>query len=132
MLSVKLFKPLPLWLLLCHGGLAFGQAADTLTAAKWSLEQCIAYAKKNNIQINSLRLNQQVAGRQVLLGRSQLLPDLFGSVSQSVNRSQGAGGTSSGKYNLNSSWTLYRGGYLRQDLQQRQLAVESANLSVQE
>src|SRR6185312_6633084 len=38
----------------------------------------------------------------------------------------------SGNYGINSSLTLFNGGYLNHDIQAKQLAVQSAGLSVEE
>jgi outer membrane protein len=106
--------------------------------ATWDLATCLAYAKTNNIQIRSLRLDKQSAEQDYLLAKSALLPDLYGSASQSFNHYNRAtnGSTnslnSSGSLGLNSSWTLYKGGYLKTDIKQKDLAIQSANLSILE
>jgi len=114
---------------------------DTITASsvKWNLQNCIDYAKKNNVQLNTLRYNQQTAQQQYYLSKAAVLPSLTGSVSQTTghgNVQDALSGkynsqiTSSGNYGVSSSWTLYQGGYLKTDIQQKNLSVESANLSV--
>lgn len=114
---------------------------STASSLKWDLQTCLTYARKNNIQINSLRLNEKTSRQELLLSKSALLPNLYGSVSQAVthgnnfNSSLGAyqsGITPTGSYGVTSGWTLYQGGYLRSDIQQKNLSVESANLSVLE
>jgi outer membrane protein len=109
--------------------------------ASWTLENCIAYAKQNNIQINTIRLNTSSAEEDLKQSKAAILPDLSGSVSQSlVNRKKSnlvAGGFQtnanvSGSYGVNSSITVYNGGFLRNDIKSKQLALQSANLDVQE
>src|SRR5665647_751716 len=109
--------------------------------ATWTLEQCIAFAKKNNIQINTLRLNTSAADEDLKASKAAVLPDLSGSVSQSlVNRKSSSlvvGGFQtnanvSSSYGLSSSITVYNGGYLKNDIRSKQLALQSSNLSVQE
>jgi len=48
------------------------------TSINWDLAKCIDYAKKNNIQINSLRLLQQTSQQEYLLAKAARLPDLSG------------------------------------------------------
>lgn len=109
----------------------------------WDLVKCIDYAKKNNIQINSLRLSQQISQQEYLLSKAARLPDLSGSASQnfehskshgvynsSTNTSSGSGFTASGSYGLSSNVTLYNGNYLTNNIQQKNLAVQSANLNI--
>ncbi|GAB2766914.1 TolC family protein [Rhabdobacter roseus] len=98
----------------------------------WDLQTCLAYAKENNIQINTLRLNRKSTEQQYLLSRAALYPDLYGNASQAVNYGRNTGVNLSGTYGINSSWTLYNGGFLRLDIKQRDLAVQSANLSILE
>jgi outer membrane protein len=114
---------------------------DTIsnTSVKWDLQKCIDYAKTNNVQLNTLKYNQQISQQQYLLSKSAVLPNLNGTISQTVNHGNvqnpltgeyGSKFSSSGSYGVTSAWTLYQGGYLKKDIQQKNLAVESANLSV--
>lgn len=117
-------------------------AQDTLSneyPSKWSLKACLDYAKENNIQINSLRLAELTSRQELLLSKAAILPDLSGSASQTINHGKSLNTstgtfssvfTPSGNYGLTSSWTLYQGGFLRQDIQQKNLQLESSNLSV--
>ncbi len=112
---------------------------------QWDLVQCIEYAKKNNIQINSLRLSQLTSQQEFLLAKAARLPSLSGSASQNFEHSRGStnkvdnngnvigggsGLTASGAYSLNSSVVLYNGNYLNNTILQKNLAVQSANLSI--
>ncbi|HEY2582427.1 MAG TPA: TolC family protein [Mucilaginibacter sp.] len=114
---------------------------DTIkdTSVKWDLQTCIDYARRNNVQLNTLRYNQQTAQQQAYLSKAAVLPNLSASVSQSAGHGNVQNLTtgkyqsqfiSAGSYGVNSSWTLYQGGYLKSDIQQKNLAVESANLGV--
>jgi outer membrane protein len=109
--------------------------------ANWTLEECIAYAKKNNIQINTLRLNTSSAEEDLKGSKAAILPDLSGSVSQNIlngkntNTSTGVfqpNTNFSSSYGLSSSITVYNGGFLKNDIKSKQLALQSSNLSVQE
>ncbi|MBX3253989.1 MAG: TolC family protein [Chitinophagaceae bacterium] len=108
---------------------------------QWSLQDCIEYARKNNIQINTLRLNSSSAEQDLLQSKAARLPSVSASLSQSmVNGKQTdvvVGGLQtqanfSGNYGINSSVTLYNGGYLKNDITAKQISLQSANLSVQE
>src|SRR5580693_4574439 len=100
----------------------FSQAQDsTRVPDKWSLQQCIEYAKKFNIQVNSLRLTEQTAEQEVLLARAQKLPGVTGTASASLTNSKNANPVVGGfqtqasfanNYLVNSSWVIYNGGYL--------------------
>lgn len=127
-----------LFLLIALPGIK-GFAQDT-TAKKippvWDLASCLEYARINNIQLKNLRLDQKSAEQDKLLAQSALLPDLYGSASLSsnhynVNPSINTSAiNTSGSYGLSSSWTLYRGGYLKTDIQQKDLSVQAANYTV--
>ena len=113
-------------------------SASKVTPAIWDLATCLQYAKDNNIQIQSLRLSKKSAEQDKLLAQSAVLPDLYGTASQSFNHyNRNTNGTtsalnSSGAYGLSSSWTLYNGGYLKTDIKQKDLSVQSANYSILE
>ncbi len=109
------------------------------TTINWDLAKCIDYAKKNNIQINTLRLSQQTSQQEYLLAKAARLPDLSGSASQTVthgnNFSNGDNGRHSGynlagSYGLSSNVTIYNGNYINNNIQQKNLSVQSANLSI--
>ena len=104
----------------------------------WDLASCLQYAKINNLQLRGLVLDQKTAVEDQLQAKSALLPNLYGSASQSFNHynvTQTTGSNAintSGSYGLNSSWTLYKGGYLKTDIKQKELSVQSAGLTVME
>ena len=88
-----------------------------------------------------MRLNTSSAEEDLKQSKAAVLPDLSGSVSQNlVNRKNAnvvVGGLSnqanfSSSYGLNSSITVYNGGYLKNDIKSKELALQSSNLSVQE
>lgn len=102
---------------------------------KWDIQKCIEYAKQHNIQINSLRLSQKISEQESLLSQASRLPNLSGSASQNfIHANNGGTGRSdfgaSGTYGLNSSVTLYNGNYINNDIKQKNLQVQSANLNV--
>ncbi len=112
----------------------------------WDLVKCIDYAKKNNIQINTLRLSQQTSQQQYLLAKAARLPNLSGSASQNFEHAKtnnvysnnsfttgtGSGITASGQYSINSAVTLYNGGLINNTIQQANLSVQSSNLNIVE
>lgn len=126
------------FLFLCFSCLqVFSQdSADKGIPVVWDLAACLQYAKQNNIQLRSLKLDKQSAAQDQLLAKSAVLPDLYGTGSQAFNHyNQNTNGTttainSSGSYGLSSSWTLYKGGYLKTDIKQKELAVQSADYNI--
>src|ERR1700712_6150629 len=81
---------IPLLLLLFSFQKNFAQDSTLIgKTINWDLVKCIDYAKKNNIQINSLRLSQQTSQQEYLLARAARLPNLSGSASQSFQHSRG-------------------------------------------
>jgi outer membrane protein len=118
----------------------FSQAQDTTRLpGKWSLQQCIEYAKQFNIQVNSLRLTEQTAEQEVLLAKAQKLPGIAGTASASLTNSKNANPVVGGfqtqasfanNFLVSSSWVVYNGGYLNDVVKQNQLSVQTANLNV--
>lgn len=126
---------------LWSGALTTAYAQDTVTAPmKWDLQTCLDYAKKNNITIKSLRWGARSSEQDLLQSRAAKLPNLNASLTQSVVNSNNAnpvvGGfqtqaNASGNYGVTSNWVLYNGGYLNNDIKQKNVLLESANLNVQ-
>jgi len=84
---------------------------------KWDLQTCLDYAKKNNIQLNTLRLSQQISKQDLLLAKAAKYPNLFGNMGQNFTHSTNAnpvvGGYAtqssfSSSYSLTSAWTVYQ------------------------
>lgn len=117
---------------------SFQDSALKVIPPVWDLASCLQYAKINNLQIRGLILDKKSAIEDQLQAKSALLPNLYGSASQSFNHynvTQTTGSNAintSGSYGLNSSWTLYKGGYLKTDIKQKELSVQSAGLTVLE
>jgi len=129
-------------LLLLFFGCCKLQAQDSTlvgTSIKWDLIKCIDYAKKNNIQINSIRLNQQTSQQQYLLAKAAKLPNLAATASETVahgnnvtsyNGTLGSRFTTQGSYGVNSNVTLYNGNLLNNTISQANLAVQQANYAI--
>jgi outer membrane protein len=120
---------------------SFLQAQDTsftTSTIQWDLATTIAYAKKNNLQVNIIRLDEQLSEQDLLLARAARHPDLSGSATQSITHSKNTnpvvGGFQTqanlqGSYSLNSALTVYRGGYLNYDVRSKDLQLQAANLN---
>jgi outer membrane protein len=125
-------------------GLFAGRAAaqDSLAGAppsRWDLQRCLDYAKRNNIQINSLRITSRSTQQDYLLSKAARQPSLTGNVGLTYTHSKNAnpvvGGfqTQSSFANNNSlqaGMTLYNGGYINNDVKQKILEIEQANLNI--
>ena len=96
----------------------------------WDLAACLAYAKSHNITINSLRLTGRSTGQDLALSRAARLPNLSGNVSQTMTDYNTGLYPASG-YGISSNVTLYNGGYLNNDIKQKELSLKAANLNVQ-
>jgi outer membrane protein len=134
------------WLLVL--GIGLGSPAIAQDSVKqqppavWDLNACLNYAKKNNIQINSSRLTVQTNQQNLLQSRAARQPNLSGSVSQSLINSKNTnpvvgGFQTQASYSSNfalasTSWIIYSGGAINEDIRQKGLDVQSAQLNVLE
>lgn len=103
---------------------------------RWDLQTCIAYARRENIQIRQSRIALDESLENTKEAKSQFLPSLgFASAQNYVNRPRPEAGdhhTYSGSYSLNASVSLYQGGRLKKNLQQLNVQNEVQELSVEE
>lgn len=115
--------------------------AITSDSIKWNLQQCLDHAIKNNITVATLRYDQGLAQQDLLLAKAQQYPNLTGNLNHSFTNSKNAnpvvGGfqtqsSLAGNYGLNSQVTLYNGGFLKNDIRQKNLLIQSANLNTKE
>lgn len=116
-------------------------SASSPLPSRWDLQTCLDYAKKNNISINSLRLSARTAEQNYLLSRAARQPTLTGGVGLTYTHSKNAnpvvGGfqtqsSFSNNLSLSSGVTIYNGGLISNDIKQKNLLIESANLSILE
>lgn len=104
---------------------------------RWTLDNCIEYAKENNISINSLRLSKNSAQQDLLQAKDARYPNLNGTVSQglfAVNGNNGLNitGAQSQSIGANSSMTIYHASYINNNEASKNLLVQMADLSVKE
>jgi len=105
----------------------------------WTIQQCIDYAKENNIQVNTLRLTTASDRQDLLLSIAAKDPNLSGTFSPSLTNSNinsltgGVQAQSSvlNSYSVGSSVVLYNGGYLRNDIKEKNLVVQASEFDVQ-
>ncbi|MGH1436254.1 MAG: TolC family protein [Lewinella sp.] len=109
----------------------------TQTNTTWDLQQCIAYAKENNITVKQAALNSSVAAANLERAENQRYPDLTGGASigftngtsidpitsEYVNQQ-----ISSSNFSLNSQVSLYSGGQLKTQISQNQLLLTQNEL----
>ncbi len=70
------------------GIIFLGSAGSSFSQEKgkpWTLQQCIEFALKNNIQVKQNILNERLSEATLLQNKAQLLPSLSGSGSHSYN-----------------------------------------------
>jgi outer membrane protein len=107
--------------------------------ARWDLQTCIDYAKKNNITLNSLRLNVLTAQQNYLLARAARQPNLFGDVAGTYTHSKNANPVIGGfqtqssfasDYSVTSGVTIYNGNAVNNNIKMSNLQIQSANQTV--
>ena len=117
-------------------------AQDSLSRPelKWDLATCLNYAARNNIQVRTLEQSRLSSEQNLLLSKAARYPNLNGTMSQTIVNSKSTdpvvGGFQtqanfSSNYSLNSSVTLYNGGYLKNDIKQKDLQVQMSDLDIQ-
>ena len=107
---------------------------------KWTLRDCIDYARNENIQVKKSQIAVETSDIDIKQSKASLFPSLSGRVSQDFSNSKqddGNGnykyeGVFNGQYSLNASWTIYDGKKNLNNIKQAKLEKESNELSTQE
>lgn len=119
---------------------------------QWSLQDCLDYALKNNIQLQKSKVSLESSKVDVKSAKAALFPSLSFSTSQGVTHTpwsesssfiNESGGTmtststsdkvtANGSYGLNASWTLWNGNQNRNNLKQQKLNEQVAQLSTEQ
>ena len=108
-------------------------------AKVWSLQDCIDYARENNLQVHTARLNQQSAEVQLKSAKASRWPSLSFSSSQgftSGNKYNDNGefvteSQYTGTYSLSTNMTLYNGGRIHNTIKQQEVLTQANSLLVE-
>lgn len=110
---------------------------------KWSLQDCLQYAREHNIALRKSFIDQKNADEEIAAARAALFPSLSFSTQQTMTyrpfqdspTAMVAGGmatatadkvTQNGNYGLNANWTVWNGGRNQQKLKQQKKNREIA------
>lgn len=102
---------------------------------KWTLRDCIEYARQENIQVKKSRITTASSDVDLKQAKAELFPSLSGSVSQSYSHAKDAAndykykGLFNGQYGINASWTVFNGNKNRNNIKQAALQKESDALT---
>lgn len=116
-------------------------------AEKWSLDDCISYAMRENINIQQSRLTAEQGENTLKQRKSALWPSLFFSTSQNMTAhalqsdettrtSEGTVVSSSnkvnysGNYSLQMNWTVWDGGINRKNVESQEIQNRMNDLSI--
>lgn len=123
--------------------------ADNIEAQKkWTLDECIAYALENNIQLKQNRITNEQNKIDILQSKAQLFPSLSFSTNQNasyrpysqstINLTNGSMTSSqslvtyNGSYGLNANWTVWNGGRNSKNIKKNEYTAEISNLQTEQ
>lgn len=132
--------------LVCISQMAFAQDLLKVKLAAWTLEDCINWAKQENVSVKRGRVSVEQQRINIADARSSRLPSVSFSTNQglsyqpfranslSVNGSQVTTNVHkagySGSYGLSASMPLYDGGQISNNIKLQELNSQIAELSV--
>lgn len=115
-----------------------GFSCNLSAQKKWTLRDCIDYARQENIQVKKFQISVQSADIDLKKAKAGLFPSLSASVSQGYNHSrQDANGYKykgifNGQYGINASWTVYDGKKNLNNIKQAGLQKEADELFMEQ
>lgn len=118
------------FLMLC--ALAFAQK-------KWSLQECVDYAVKNNLQVMATQYNTALQAKNADIARRDALPAISGSINNTTNFGntigfQGSIGRNdyfSNSASLGANITLYNHGRIRKNAERSQYELDASLLDLE-
>lgn len=110
------------------------------TAKQWTLKDCIDYALKNNIKIQTGIISVASSKEDVKEANARLFPSLSFSTTHQAgyqpfldkNNTYSDKGSYSGDYGLNASWTVWDGNKNRNNIKLQELTSRQTKLSLDE
>ena len=106
---------------------------------KWTLNECIEYAKKNNLQVISSKYNQKIQENNLNISKNEFLPSVSGNINNTGNfgQTQGFQGGIGRNDNFNNNirvsadMLLYSGGRLRKQVEKNMFAVKASEYDLE-
>ncbi len=112
--------------LLSVGVLGFSQK-------KWTIQECVDYAIKNNLQIQAQVYNKDVQTKNLEMAKKEYLPSVSGTINNNANFGQTLVGTSSIRNdsyyngaNVGASMLVYNNGRLEKNIRKTGFDVEAS------
>jgi len=108
---------------------------------KWSLEKCIAYAKENNLQIQQLSYDADVAGINLNSAKNTYLPEINAGISHNyhidrainpVDRSYSNNNRSVGNVSINAGVDIFQGFKRKYHVQRNEFSLKAVLLDIEE
>lgn len=117
--------------LLSLGVLGFSQK-------KWTIQECVDYAIKNNLQIQAQTINKDVQSKNLEIAKKEYLPSVSGNISNNANFGQTLVGTSSIRNdsyyngaNVGANVLVYNNGRLQKSIRKTGFDVEASLLDIE-
>lgn len=106
---------------------------------KWTLQECVDYAVKNNLQVKNNEYNKTIQEKNLAIAKRDYLPSVTGSASSSSNfgQSQDVFGNIRRNDNFNSNLNLganvllYNAGRIKKNIAKFNYDVEASNFDVE-
>jgi len=106
---------------------------------KWSLQECVDYAVKNNLQVISSQYNADIQAKNLEISKNQKLPSVSGSFNNNMSfgTTQGFQGSIGRNDNFNNSASvganmqLYNNGRLKKSAEKSQYDLEASLLDAE-
>ncbi len=98
------------------------------------MKECTDYAVEHNHDLEASNLNVENAKIDVLSAKAAMMPTVSASVGQGVsgnwfNNSASHKNSYSGNYGVSAGWTIYNGGNIRRNIEQKENSLQIQNLN---
>ena len=111
-------------------GIVFGLIATaqqpSAEVLRLSVEDCIELALKNNLNRQSVALNETANQAIYKQSKMERLPNLNSSIGESLTHSNNTNSEWTGNYSLNTGVTIFQGGYINNIIEKSRLSAEKS------
>jgi outer membrane protein len=120
--------------------LVFGILFLSLNAQqKWSLQECVDYALKNNLQVQQNEYNKQIQDKNLEIAKKQILPSVSASINNTMNFGQGQdvfgnmkrNDNFNNNANIGANILLYNNGRLEKTVRKTKFDVEASQYDLE-
>lgn len=113
------------------------QQKEDFTSQKWNLDDCINYAKAQNIKLQQKQLNYNSSQVDLKTAKAAILPSVQASIGENYsdnyfNNNSSTKNNYNGSYSISANWNLFKGGLIKNNIKLAKVNEQISQLQLEQ